>query len=70
MSTFVPCISATVVDSLLAQDPLQPKRTVVLYTMQCASIGANKMLVWWQVARRYVSFAQQNRPALLVRAHT
>ena len=50
---FAPHVSATVVGSAVEIDPLLPTNNVVLYAVHCACIGANKALMWWQVARRY-----------------
>jgi hypothetical protein len=51
MSRF-PEVSAAVFESCVVNDPHNDKSKIVLYTMQCAAIGANRQFLFWAVARR------------------
>lgn len=56
MTSYTPHVSATVVLAEVAPDPAHPNRQVVMYTLQCVCIGANKLLNMWKVRRRYACY--------------
>lgn len=52
--SYTPHVWATVFDAVVAPDPVHPSQKIVMYTLHCTCLAANKQLLWWNVSRRCV----------------